>query len=172
MKQVLGAISQRRLVWVCSLKPYATSPSGNASAASPWATHSTCWCSWKKEQGKLRNPFINVGVIAVADRLLSHGNGVGTLLELLSSLCFDSVHLDPEVAQSEADTGFRNHAVANFMKGFGKLDNSVAAVLDLYFHQCAIRMSCQQMARAATAATPTVQTIWSSPKARPAASTR
>jgi glutaminase len=59
------------------------------------------------------------------------------------------VHLDPEVARSEADTGFRNHAVANFMKSFGKLDNPVAAVLDLYFHQCAIRMSCQQMARAA-----------------------
>ena len=58
------------------------------------------------------------------------------------------MHLDPEVARSEADTGFRNHAVANFMKSFGKLDNPVAAVLDLYFHQCAIRMSCVDLARA------------------------
>ena len=81
----------------------------------------------KNEQGKPRNPFINAGAIAVADRLLPHGNGVGTLPELLSSLCSDSVHLDPEIAQSEADTGFRSHAVANFMKGFGKLDNPVVA---------------------------------------------
>lgn len=103
----------------------------------------------KNEQGKPRNPFINAGAIAVADRLLPHGNGVGTLPELLSSLCFESVHLDPEVAQSGADTGFRNHAVANFMKGFGKLDNPVVAVLDLYFYQCAIRINCQQMACAA-----------------------
>jgi glutaminase len=71
------------------------------------------------------------------------------VLDLLSELCDEPVHLDPEVARSEAQTGFRNHALANFMKSFGKLDNPVAAVLDLYFHQCAIRMSCQQMARAA-----------------------
>ena len=103
----------------------------------------------ENEHGKPRNPFINAGAIAVADRLLSHGDGVGQLLELLSALCNEPVHLDPEVAQSEAETGFRNHALANFMKSFGKLDNPVAAVLDLYFHQCAIRMSCQQMARAA-----------------------
>ena len=103
----------------------------------------------ENEQGKPRNPFINAGAIAVADRLLSHGDAVGSLLAMLSELCNEPVHLDPEVARSEADTGFRNHAVANFMKSFGKLDNPVAAVLDLYFHQCAIRMSCQQMARAA-----------------------
>ena len=103
----------------------------------------------ENEQGKPRNPFINAGAIAVADRLLSHGNGVGNVLDLLSELCDEPVHLDPEVARSEAQTGFRNHALANFMKSFGKLDNPVAAVLDLYFHQCAIRMSCQQMARAA-----------------------
>lgn len=103
----------------------------------------------ENEQGKPRNPFINAGAIAVADRLLSHGNAVGSLLAMLSDLCNEPVHLDPEVARSEADTGFRNHALANFMKSFGKLDNPVAAVLDLYFHQCAIRMSCQQVARAA-----------------------
>jgi len=85
--------------------------------------------SLKKEQGKPRNPFTNIGAIAIAiaDRLSSHGNEAGTLLELLSNLCFNSVHLDPEVAQSGADAGFRSHAVANFMKGFGKLDNPVAA---------------------------------------------
>jgi glutaminase len=35
------------------------------------------------------------------------------------------------------------------MKSFGKIDNDAAAVLDLYFHQCALRMSCRQLATAA-----------------------
>ena len=100
------------------------------------------------EQGLPRNPFINAGAIAVADRLLACGQGKPALLALMSSLCGEPVAFDHEVAASEADTGFRNHAMANFMKGFGKLDHPVAEVLDLYFHQCAIRMSCRRLAQA------------------------
>ncbi len=103
------------------------------------------------EQGKPRNPFINAGAIAVADRLLScfGRDAKADLLALISSLAGEPIGFDDEVADSEAATGFRNVALANFMKSFGKLDNEVGAVLDLYFHQCAIRMSCQQLARAA-----------------------
>jgi glutaminase len=103
----------------------------------------------ENEQGQPRNPFINAGAIAVADRLLSHGDAKAELLGLLTSLCGERIDFDAEVAASEAATGFRNVALANFMKSFGKLDNDVAAVLDVYFHQCAIRMSCVQLARAA-----------------------
>ncbi len=102
----------------------------------------------ENEQGVPRNPFINAGAIAVADRLVSHGAAKPALLALLSGLCNEAVNFDEEVAASEADTGFRNMALANFMKSFGKLDNGVAEVLDVYFHQCAIRMSCLQLARA------------------------
>jgi glutaminase len=103
----------------------------------------------ESEQGKPRNPFINAGAIAVADCLLSHGIANSDLLDLMSSLAGEPIAFDEEVAASEAATGFRNHALANFMKSFGKLDNDVAAALDLYFHQCAIRMNCIQLARAA-----------------------
>ncbi len=102
------------------------------------------------ERGKPRNPFINAGAIAVADRLVSHCTDArADIVALISSLCGEAVGIDAEVAQSEADTGFRNAALANFMKSFGSLDNDVAAVLDVYFNQCAIRMSCVQVARAA-----------------------
>lgn len=101
------------------------------------------------ERGIPRNPFINAGAIAVADRLVSHGDAKADILALLSGLCGEAVGFDAEVAQSEADTGFRNTALANFMKGFGTLDNDTARVLDVYFNQCAIRMSCVQVARAA-----------------------
>jgi glutaminase len=103
----------------------------------------------EQERGKPRNPFINAGAIAVADRLVTHGNAKADILALMSSLCGEAVHIDAEVAQSEADTGFRNAALANFMKSFGSLDNDVATVLDVYFNQCSIRMSCAQVARAA-----------------------
>lgn len=101
------------------------------------------------ERGIPRNPFINAGAIAIADRLLGLGDAKTHIPALLSSLCGETVAIDPEVAQSEADTGFRNAALANFMKGFGTLDNAVDRVLDVYFNQCAIRMNCLQVARAA-----------------------
>ncbi len=103
----------------------------------------------ESEQGVPRNPFLNAGAIGVADRLCSVGRAKERLLEMLSGLCGEPVDFDDEVAASEAATGFRNVALANFMKSFGKIDNDVGAVLDLYFHQCAVRMSCVQLARAA-----------------------
>lgn len=102
------------------------------------------------ERGVPRNPFINAGAIAVADRLVSRfPDARSEILATIGSLCGQPVGFDEEVARSEAQTGFRNVALANFMKSFGKLDNDVDAVLDVYFHQCAIRMDCRQLAHAA-----------------------
>lgn len=103
----------------------------------------------ENEQGKPRNPFINAGAIAVADRLLSQGDAQRDILALMSDLAGEPIGFDEEVAASEAATGYRNYALANFMKSFGKIDNDVTPVLDVYFHQCALRMSCLQLARAA-----------------------
>jgi glutaminase len=103
----------------------------------------------ESEHGIPRNPFINAGAIAVTDRLVSLFDAKAGMLALLSSLCGDRVDFDEEVAASEAATGFRNAALANFMKSFGRIDNDVATVLDAYFHHCAVRMSCLQLARAA-----------------------
>jgi glutaminase len=113
----------------------------------------------ENEQGKPRNPFINAGAIAVADRLVSQapdegdeggaGGAKADILALMSDLCGEPIGFDDEVARSEAETGFRNIALANFMKSFGKIDNEVSAVLDTYFHQCALRKNCRQLARAA-----------------------
>lgn len=100
------------------------------------------------EHGVPRNPFINAGAIAVADRLVSRLDAKAATLEFLSGLCDEPVGYDEEVAASEAATGFRNIALANFMKSFGRIDNAVADVLDVYFHHCALRMNCMQLARA------------------------
>ncbi len=103
------------------------------------------------EHGTPRNPFINAGAIAVADRLVDlYGNAAcAELSAFLSDLAGEPIGYDEEVAASEAATGYRNQALANFMKSFGRIDYPVHTVLDLYFHQCALSMSCLQLARAA-----------------------
>jgi glutaminase len=59
-----------------------------------------------------------------------------------------SITIDEAVAASEQRTGFRNRALANYMKSFGVLDNPVDFTLGVYFHHCAIAMSCRQLAMA------------------------
>ena len=102
------------------------------------------------EQGWPRNPFINAGAHVITDRLITrHPDALGTLLGLLRRLSGnDDIACDDEVAASEHAAGHRNRALANLLASFGRLDNDVDAVLDVYFHQCAIAMSCLDLARA------------------------
>lgn len=105
------------------------------------------------ERGIPRNPFINAGAIVLCDMLLDYGSVAETkagILHLVRELAQDrTITFDKEVAASEADTGYRNAALANFMKGFDNLRHPVPDVLDVYFHQCSLAMSCSQLARAA-----------------------
>lgn len=102
------------------------------------------------ENGIPRNPLINSGAIVIADVLLSHLDDPKTdFLNFVKTLTGDQdVRYNEQVAQSEKDTGFRNYAAANLLKSFGNLRNSVEDVMDFYFHQCSIEMSCRQLAKA------------------------
>ncbi len=104
------------------------------------------------EQGRPRNPFINAGAIAVTDLIAGSDEpreGIGALLRLVRGLSGDDdINIDGAVAFSETATGFRNAALANYMRAFGIIDGPVASTLEVYFHQCAIAMSCRQLARA------------------------
>jgi glutaminase len=106
----------------------------------------------ERERGIPRNPFINAGAIAVTDLILSGHQpreALGEILRFVRFLAEDqSVTIDKAVAASELRTGFRNIALANYMKSFGVLDNPVDLTLGVYFHQCAIAMSCRQLAMA------------------------
>jgi glutaminase len=106
----------------------------------------------ERERGIPRNPFINAGAIAVTDLILSGHQpreALGEILRFMQFLAADSsIFVDDAVAASEQRTGFRNAALANYMKSFGVLDNPVDYTLGVYFHHCAIAMSCRQLARA------------------------
>jgi glutaminase len=109
------------------------------------------------EKGIPRNPLINPGAIVVTDALIGaseNGGGdadaaIEALLALLRGQARDAgIAVDEEVAASESETGARNRSLAWFMKNFGNLENPVETVLRAYFRQCAVAMSCRQLARA------------------------
>ncbi|BAK64882.1 glutaminase [Sphingobium sp. SYK-6] len=104
------------------------------------------------EHGIPRNPFINAGAIVVADVNLSGHmprESIGELLRFVRFLADDeTIVVDEAIARGEAETGYRNIALANYMRAFGNIHHSVELVLGCYFHQCAIAMSCLQLAMA------------------------
>ncbi|MBF0887388.1 MULTISPECIES: glutaminase [Gluconobacter] len=109
----------------------------------------------ENEHGIPRNPFINAGAIVIADILVSRygrENARTRLLDFLRPLVDDpaSIDIDTDVARQERETGFRNMALANYMRTFGNIRNVVEDTLDFYFHQCALTMSCQQLAQVGT----------------------
>ncbi|MER8825739.1 glutaminase [Mesorhizobium sp. M0938] len=102
------------------------------------------------ENGIPRNPFINAGAIVISDILLAGHQpreAIGEILRFIQFLADDeTIIIDREVAASERATGFRNLALANYMKSFGNLNHAPDLALGVYFHHCAIAMSCRQLA--------------------------
>lgn len=103
----------------------------------------------EQERGIPRNPLINAGAHVVADVMLSNCRDARqTLLDFVCQRTGNpGVKTDEEVARCEASAGYRNKALANFIRSFDNLQNPVDQVLDLYFHQCSISMNCLDLAR-------------------------
>ena len=101
------------------------------------------------EQGIPRNPLINAGALVICDLLVSRlKEPKKEYLSFVRKVAGDdTINYNPAVAASEKQWGHRNSALVNLMKAYGNIHNSVEEVLDLYFHKCAIEMSCQQLAK-------------------------
>jgi len=103
------------------------------------------------EQGKPRNPFINAGAIAIVDSIMMGHEPKESLAEILHFVRHiandNSIGIDEKVAQSELATTHRNASLAHFMASFGRIEHSIDKVLGVYCHQCAISMTCEQLAK-------------------------
>ncbi len=101
------------------------------------------------EQGIPRNPFINAGALVVSDILVSHLKDPQTsfLKFVRERAANPAIQDDPQVASSERETGFRNAAMANFLKSFSNLKNEVEAVLKFYYFHCSLSMNCVDLAK-------------------------
>lgn len=104
------------------------------------------------EDGIPRNPFINAGALVVTDSLLSIAENPRTAVRnlLRTESGNGSIRIDPVVAESEARNNNRNASLAHFLASCGNLDNPVEDVLDAYVSQCALAMSCADLAVASS----------------------
>jgi glutaminase len=102
------------------------------------------------ENGIPRNPFINAGAIVVCDILLDHlkdpaENFLGFVKRLT---CNADIKYNTKIADSEKATGFRNYALANFMKAHNNINNNIEDVMNFYFTICSLELSCRDLCNA------------------------
>lgn len=94
------------------------------------------------------NPMVNAGAIAVAE--LMKGDDAAererNMLELFSQFAGRALDIDKAVFHSENETGHRNRAIAYMMLNTGMIQRPPEDVLDLYFKQCSLRVTCKDLA--------------------------
>ncbi len=102
------------------------------------------------ENGIPRNPFINAGAIVVCDILLDHlkdpaENFLGFVRRLTNN---PKVSYNKRISESEKANGFRNYALAHFMKAQHNIKHKIDDVMDFYFAICSLELSCRDACHA------------------------
>ncbi|MBD2451942.1 glutaminase A [Nostoc sp. FACHB-152] len=94
------------------------------------------------------NPMVNAGAIATTDLLTENDGVVGILqiLEMFRHYTGRQMEVDIPVFLSEKATGNRNRAIAYLMKNSGMISDKIEETLDIYFQQCAISLTCNDLA--------------------------
>lgn len=105
----------------------------------------------ERHEGFPRNPFINAGSLVVVDALL---DALGPEKELDAVIAFaarllegESFDINDKVARSDEEGGHLNRALLSLSKHFGNVHNDIGRVMKAYVRQCAIELSCRQLAR-------------------------
>jgi glutaminase len=124
--------------------------------------------------GRPFNPMVNAGAI-VTTSLVSGGDRAQQFARIrqgLSVFAGRDLDVDTGVFTSEQATGDRNRAIAYLIRTFGLLDEDVEAMLDVYFRQCSILVTCRDLAvMAATLANAGINPV-TAERAMPAADVR
>ena len=104
-----------------------------------------------QEQGRPRNPFINAGALVVTDRLHRVTGDAAAAMRDLVRRESGSPDIDGDrlIARSESERGHRIAAMAHLLASYDNLESTVEEVLDQYFWQCSLSMSCREVASSA-----------------------
>jgi glutaminase len=104
------------------------------------------------EPGIPFNPLINAGAIVISS-LIKGSSPIeksARILRFIRELAHnDTLSYNFDVYRSEFDTAHRNRSLAYFLKDNGVLKDDVEEVLDVYFHHCAVEVTCADLARMA-----------------------
>ena len=94
------------------------------------------------------NPMVNAGAI-VTTALIEGVDPEDRLERIRKSFgrfAGRELAIDEKVLESERSTGDRNRALAWLMRSFGVLDGDAQEIVDLYFGQCSILVTCRDLA--------------------------
>jgi glutaminase len=93
------------------------------------------------------NPMVNAGAIVATGLIDAHAQDrMERIVDTFSRHAGRRLHLDETVYQSESATGDRNRAIAHLMRSFGNLHGDVDDVIDAYFRQCSLLVTCRDLA--------------------------
>ena len=94
------------------------------------------------------NPMINTGAITITALLHTrHADRTfQAVLDRLSAAAGRPLSVDEAVFESEQRTGHRNRAIAHLLLNFGVVHEEAERALDVYFRQCAILVTCRDLA--------------------------
>jgi glutaminase len=94
------------------------------------------------------NPMINAGAIATADLITGVDSTarLKLMLEMFRKYIGKDVQVDMSVFVSEKTTGHRNRAIGHLMLNFDMISSKVDETLDLYFQQCSLLVTSQDLA--------------------------
>lgn len=96
------------------------------------------------------NPMVNSGAI-VTTSLIAGENKEEKIERLLDFtrrvMGNDNITINEEVYKSELETGDRNRALAYFLKSSHFLEGNVDDVLDVYFKQCSMEVTTEDLAK-------------------------
>jgi glutaminase len=104
--------------------------------------------SLDQKSGRPRNPMINAGAIATTAQIWNHDpdQAEALMLDFFSELAGRRLSIDQAVFQSERTTGHRNRAIGHLLRNFEIIEDDPEESLDLYFKQCAITVTCHDLA--------------------------
>jgi glutaminase len=98
--------------------------------------------------GRPKNPMINAGAIAAVGLVAGRSPAARfeRILGELSLYAGRDLSVDDAVYRSESETGFRNRAIGYMLRNFSILEEDPVPTLELYFRQCAIAVTCRDLA--------------------------
>src|SRR5260221_1834437 len=98
--------------------------------------------------GRPRNPMINAGAIAAAGLVQGKTPAakLKRLMETFSLYAGRDLTLDEQVYNSENETGHRNRAIGHMLRNFEILKEDPLPVVQLYFQQCSVSVTCRDLA--------------------------
>ena len=94
------------------------------------------------------NPMVNAGAIAVAELMQGETqlDREQNMLALFEQFAGRRLDIDEAIYRSETETGHHNRAIAYMMLNTGMINRAPEDVLELYFKQCSLKVSCRDLA--------------------------